>query len=164
MNPLAQHIVAVTVMLAVAIPAGLFVPRLFAQEVPPQLGLGALHKVEIFNTDKCLASFIAFESSNQSTQVNIEVPQGDACDKADGADLAAAATAKLQADLDFCQPISGLPDEDPDKLTDPKVADPDRKDLYYDGFDLCSRTVVVNITWDGREYNLAWKSANTGRK
>lgn len=151
-------------MLAIAVPAGLFVPRLFAQEVPPQLGLGALHKVEIFNADKCAASIIAFETGDKSFQVNIEVPKGAECDKAVGTELAAAATVKLQELLDFCRPISSLPDDDPDKLTDPKLADPDHKSMYYDGFDLCSRTVVVAITWDGREYNLAWKSANSGRK
>lgn len=164
MNSLAQHIVAVAVMLAIAVPAGLLASRLFAQEIPPQLGLGALHKVEIFNRGKCSASIIAFESSNKSTQVNIEVPPGKECTEAVGAELAAAATIKLQANLDFCQPISSLPDDDPDKLTDPKVADPDRKSLYYDGFDLCSRPVIVLITWDGKEYTLAWESANRGRK
>ena len=164
MNSLAQHIIAVAVMLAIAVPAGLFVPRLFAADPLPQLGLGALHKVEIFNTDKCSASLISFTSSNQSIQVNIEVPQGKECAQAIGTDLAAAATVELQNALDFCQPLSSLPDDDPDKITDPKVADPDRKALYHDGFDLCSRPVIVDITWDGTEYNLAWKSANSGRK
>lgn len=164
MNSLTQHIIAVGVMLAIAVPAGLFAHALFVADPLPQLGLGALHKVEIFNTDKCSASLIAFTGSNQSIQVNIEVPRGKECAQALGADLAATATAELQNALDFCQPISSLPDDDPDKITDPKVADPDRKSLYYDGFDLCSRPVVVEITWDGSEYNLAWKSTNSGRQ
>lgn len=164
MNSVAQHIVAVVVMLAIAIPSGLFVPRLFAQEVPPQLGLGALHKVEIFNTDKCSASLIAFTNANDSIQVNIQVPKGKECAQAIGTELAAAATTELQNALNICRRISELPDDDPDKLTDPKVDDPDRKDMYYQGFDLCSRSVIVEITWDGREYTLSWKSANSGRK
>ncbi len=157
-------ILGIAAIVLIAVPAGLLVPRLFAQDVPPQLGMGALHKVEIFNTDKCSVSLIAYKNSNQSIQVNIEVPRGKECAQAVGADLAAAATVELQNALDFCQPISGLPDDDPDKITDPKVADPDRKSLYHDGFDLCSRPVTVDITWDGTEYNLAWRSTNSGRK
>ncbi len=164
MNSVIQHIVAVAVMVAIAVPAGLLAPRLFAQEVPPQLGFGSLHKVEIFNIDKCSASLIAFQNSNQSTQVNIEVPRGKECAQAVGTELAAAATVQLQNALTTCQSISSLPDEDPDKLTDPKVEDPEHKSMYYDDFNLCSRPVIVLITWDGKEYNLAWKSTNSGRK
>ncbi len=142
-------------ILAITIPAGLFIPRLLAQEPPPQLGQGALHKVEIFNTDKCNANLIAFKNSNESIQVNITVPKGAECDKAVGMDLATAATMGLQDAMDFCVPISSLPDDDPDKLTDPKVVNPEQKSMFYKDFKLCSSPVVVQITWDGKEYNLS---------
>ncbi len=164
MNPIVQHIVAVAVMLAIAVPLGLLAPRLFAEEHPPQLGLGALHKVEIFNTDKCAAQIIAFTSGDKSIQVNIDVPRDGSCDRAVATELAAAATIELQNALTFCQPIADLPDDDPDRITDPRDTDPDAKSMYHDGFNLCSRPVIVEITWTGSEYTLAWKSANTGRK
>lgn len=166
MKSLAQHIIAVAVMLAIAVPAGLLVPQLFAQVVPPQLGLGALHKVEIFNTDKCSASIIAFTNSNKSVQVNIAVPTGEECDRAVGTDLAAAATAKLQTTLDFCQPLSSLPNDDPDKKVDPSTKNPKAKSLRWKVKNLephlCSSPVTVAITWDGNEYNLTWRSTNAG--
>ena len=164
MNSVAQHIVAITVMLAIAVPAGFLAPRLFAADPLPQLGLGALHKVEIFNTDKCNASLIAYKNSNESIQVNIAVPKGKECAQAIGSELAASATTELQNALDFCVPISSLPDDDPDKLADPKIADSDQKSMFYKGFDLCSSPVKVAIAWNGAEYTLAWKSSNRGRK
>ncbi len=92
------------------------------------------------------------------------MPRDGSCDRAVAAELAAAATVELQNALTFCQPIADLPDDDPDKLTDPRTDDPDAKSMYHDGFALCSRPVIVEITWTGNEYILAWKSANTGRK
>ncbi len=155
---------AVLVIVGIAVLGGLFIPRLFAQEVLPQLGMGSLHKVEIFNTDKCSASIIAFTSSNESAQVNIVVPRGRECAQAVGAMLASDATIVLQNLIDICQPISSLPDDDPDKTEDPRTGDADLKSMFYKGSDLCSRSVTVEITWDGNEYDLAWKSTNTGRK
>lgn len=49
------------------------------------------------------------------------------------------------------QPLSGLPDDDPDKTTDPN----DFPWLYWDGGDLCSRTVTVSeATWDGSQLSF----------
>ena len=42
--------------------------------------------------------------------------------------------------LVFRQPLSGLPDDDPDKTTDPNQY----PWLYWDGGDLCSRTVEIS--------------------
>ncbi len=155
---------AILLVVGISIPAGLFIPLLFAADHLPQLGLGALHKVEIFNTDKCNASIIAFTSSNKSVQVNIVVPQGRECAQAVGTVLASDATIVLQSLLDTCQSISSLPEDDPDKTKDPRTDDPDLKSMFYKGSDLCSRPVTVEITWDGSGYSLAWRSTNTGRK
>ncbi len=155
---------AVLLVVAIAVVGGLFIPLIFAADPLPQLGLGALHKVEIFNTDKCNASIIAFTSTNKSAQVNIVVPKGQECGRAVGTVLASDATIELQNLLDTCQPISSLPDDDSDKTKDPRTDDTDLKSMFYKGSDLCSRPVTVEVTWDGTEYNLAWRSTNTGRK
>lgn len=42
--------------------------------------------------------------------------------------------------LTYRQPLSGLPDDDPDKTTDPDQF----PWLYWDGGDLCSRTVEIS--------------------
>ncbi len=156
--------IAILLVVAITIPAGLFIPRIFAADPLPQLGIGTLHKVELFNTDKCNASIIAFTSSNKSFQVNIEVPRGQECGRADGTVLAADATIVLQNLIDSCQPIADLPEDDPDKTKDPRTDDTDLKSMFYKGSDLCTRPVTVQITWDGSEYNLSWRSTNTGRK
>ncbi len=155
---------AILLVVAIAIVGGLFIPLIFAADPLPQLGLGALHKVEIFNTDKCNASIIAFTSVDKSVQVNIEVPRGRECAQAVGTVLASDATIKLQGLLDTCQPISSLSDDDLDKTQDPRTEDTNLKSMFYKGSDLCSRPVTIEITWDGSEYNLAWRSTNVGRK
>jgi hypothetical protein len=55
--------------------------------------------------------------------------------------------------LTFRQPISGLPDDDPDKTTDPN----DYPWLYWDAGDLCSRTVTVSdATYDNQTKVLSF--------
>lgn len=51
----------------------------------------------------------------------------------------------LQDLIDLRIPIASLPDDDPDKTTDPA-----NDAMFWDGTDLVSRNcIVVSITWDG---------------
>ena len=53
--------------------------------------------------------------------------------------------------LTLRQPLSGLPDDDPDKTTDPDQF----PRLYWDNGDLCSRVVTVSdATWDGEQLSF----------
>lgn len=62
----------------------------------------------------------------------------------------AALKVALQDWLDVRQPISDLPDDDPDKTTDPA-----RPDLFWDGGDLVGRGVLVtDVTITGAGQNV----------
>ncbi len=156
-------LLGVIVVLGLMIPAGLFATFLFAQQPPPQLGLGALHKVEVITISKCEASITAFTASNKPNTVNISVPD-EICQALTGANIAVQATQILQEDLDFCQRLTDLPNEDPDKRTNPIISNPRAKSLKWrirpEATYLCSSPVTINITWDGTEYNLSWRSTN----
>ena len=145
------------------IPAGLFATFLFAQEVPPQLGLGALHKAEAITISKCEASIIVWTASNKPTTVNILAPD-EICEGLTGEFLAAQATQILQEDLDTCQKLTDLPEEDPDRRVNPIASNPKAKSLQWrikpEATYLCSSPVTVNIIWDGTQYNLSWRSTN----
>ncbi len=156
MNKKFRSILTTLLVLSVVIPAGLFIPHLLAQEPLPQLGLGALHRVEILNSTKCLATLTVFRSSDDTTnnEVVIDLPPGQ-CRRFTGEELAAQATQLLQDALDFCQPIQSLPNDDPDRFTDPA-----RASLFWRDGNLCSHVVEVTVTWDGVEYNLSWRSVN----
>ncbi len=146
----------ILLIVSIAVPAGLFIPRLFAQEPPPQLGLGSLHRVQILNSTKCSATLTIFKSSNDTNnnEVVINVPPGQ-CNRFTGEELAAQATLLFQDALDFCQPIQSLPSDDPDRFTDPA-----RASLFWRDGDLCSHGVEVTVTWDGSEYSIGWRSVN----
>ena len=145
------------------IPAGLFVTFLFAQEVPPQIGLGSLHKVEAVTVDKCEATITAFISSNRSESVNISVPD-EICSALTGEFIASQATQILQEALETCQRLTDLPDEDPDKRINPIITNPKAKSFKWrvrpEATYLCSSPVTINITWTGTEYTLGWRSTN----
>lgn len=162
LTPTIRTLLGIILILILVIPAGLFIPRwLFAQEIPPQVGHGALHKVEVTTVSKCEATILVWTSSNRSRQVNILVPK-DQCDKLTGGGIAVDTTIILQEALDKCQLLSDLPDDDPDLIKDPKTTD--QKSLYWDlkadDTFLCSSPVKVQVTWDGKEYSLSWRSTN----
>ena len=163
-TPTIKTLLGIIIILAIMVPAGLFIPRwLFAQEVPPQLGHGALHKVETTTVSKCEAVIATWTSSNKHLLTNIRILD-DQCAKLTGEEIAADTTTLLQQALDKCQKLTDLPADDPDKTTDPKTTD--QKSLTWDtradDTYLCSSPVKVTITWDGKEYNLSWRSTNAG--
>ncbi len=145
------------------IPAGLFATFLFAQTPPPQVGHGALHKVEIITVSKCEASIFTWTSSNRSRQTNILYPKEE-CDKLTGEEIAANTTILLQQDLDKCQLVKDLPEDDLDKILDPKTTEQKSQywDIRADDTYLCSSPVKVLVTWTGKEYILSWRSTNAG--
>jgi hypothetical protein len=162
-------IIVVTIIVlgsSVGLLAGLYGPRLLAQEPPPQVGHGALQRVEIVQSDKCSATLRIYRTSTDWHEASIALPPGQ-CNKATGEELADQATTFLQDALDKCQELSTLPSDDPDKTTDPIVTNPALKSLRWvikpDGFTyLCSSPVTVLVTWDGTQYNLEWRSTNAG--
>jgi len=158
-------LIGIVFVLALAIPAGLLATFLFAQEAPPQVGHGALHKVEITTVDKCEATIIAFTASNRPETVTI-LAEDEICQDLTGEFIAVQATQILQETLDKCQPLSSLPNEDPDKRVDPSTKNPKAKSLKWrvrpDNTYICSSPVTVTITWERSEYNLSWRSTNAG--
>ena len=153
-------------ILAFAVLGGLLIPRLlFSQASLPLLGTGALHKVEIIDNGKCNTSITAWESSIKGKTVDIRIPENE-CDRASGIKQAHIATLLLQEALETCQPLSSLPDDDPDKKADPSIDNPQAKSLKWrvrsDDTYLCSRPVTVKVTWDGLQYSLEWRSTNAG--
>ncbi len=74
----------------------------------------------------------------------------------DNVKVAAFIKAELQAHLDVRQNRSDLPNDDPDKTTNPK-----RLDLFWDGGNLVGRGVIVtNVVWDGTTYAVSLRRAN----
>lgn len=146
--------IIIVIIMGVAILAGLFIPRIIAQQEIPQLGYGALHKVEILNSTKCEATIRVYENSIEWKESVISVPTNQ-CNRATGNEIAAEATQRLQDAIDNCINRSTLPKDDPDRDTDPA-----RGDLFWSGNQICSRPVVVSITWTGTEYTLRWRSSN----
>ena len=69
--------------------------------------------------------------------------------KNDPVQIASKATQLLQAQLDFRQPLSSLPLDDPDK-----TVNPNRPDLFWDGTDLVGRAIKVTISWTGSNMQL----------
>lgn len=66
---------------------------------------------------------------------------------------AANLTAQIQADLDVRVARNTLPDDDPDKNTDPA-----QRDLFWDGRDLVARSVLVSVAPNRGGYDLRFKS------
>lgn len=55
---------------------------------------------------------------------------------------------RLQNFLDVSIPLADLPNDDPDKTTDPA-----RPDLFWDKGNLVGRgCVITNVVWDGQRY------------
>ena len=65
----------------------------------------------------------------------------------DSQGIANAIATNLQQQVDVKQPRSGLPNDDPDKTTNPN-----RPDLFWDGPDLIGRAIDVYVNWVGGEY------------
>lgn len=88
-------------------------------------------------------------SSNESIERTKADVQGRMAvgDRSDMAKVAAAMQAELQSALDVRQRIFDLPNDDPDKTTDPK-----RPDLFWDGADLVGRAETVTVAWDGVQF------------
>jgi hypothetical protein len=66
--------------------------------------------------------------------------------RVDGDEVAGLMQDLLQGMMEFRQSRNSLPDEDPDKATDPA-----RPDLFWDGQFLVSRPVLVEFTWNASE-------------
>ncbi len=148
-------------LVAIAILGALFIPRLLAQESPPQIGQGTLHRVEILDSSKCTMHIRVWKNSDEGLERQLALPPGQ-CNKFTGEELAATATTLLQEALDQCQLLSDLPDDEPAKITDPNRGS-FKWVLKPDGFTyLCSSPVTVLVTWDGTQYNLEWRSTNAG--
>ena len=62
--------------------------------------------------------------------------------RVDGDEVAGLMQGLLQGTQEFRVRINDLPDDDPDKTTDPA-----RADLFYDGQFLVSRPILVLFTW-----------------
>lgn len=74
----------------------------------------------------------------------------------DSQGIANAIASNLQAQVDVKQPRSGLPNDDPDKTTNP-----DRPDLFWDGPDLIGRSIIVYVTWSGTQYDVGVSKVGT---
>ncbi len=71
----------------------------------------------------------------------------------DSQGIANAIAVNLQQQVDIKQQRSSLPNDDPDKTTNP-----DRADLFWDGPDLVGRAITVSVTWTGSEYVVSVKT------
>ncbi len=64
--------------------------------------------------------------------------------------------ARLQNFLDVRIPLADLPDDDPDKTTDPA-----RPDLFWDKGDLVGRgCVITDVFWDGERFGVSIRRTN----
>ncbi len=164
-----QHLKPLLIIpiLGLAILAGLYIPRfLLAQEALPQVGHGALHRVEILDSSKCTMHIKVWLNNDEGLERQLALSSGQ-CNRFTGGELAATATQLLQEALDNCQLLTDLPIDDPDRTTDPIVTNSAQKSLKWilkpDGFTyLCSSPVTVTVIWNGTEYNLEWRSTNAG--
>lgn len=159
MNKLLHYVKAPLIIVSIitmAILAGLFIPLILAQEDPLTIGYGSLQKIEILNSSKCEATVRVYSNSIDWEEAVISVPQGQ-CSKATGDEIAAEATQRLQNSIDNCVNRNTLPSDDPDRDTDPAQGS-----LFWRDNQICSRPVVVIITWTGVSYTLTWRSSNVG--
>ena len=142
-----------------ALTAGLYLPRLLAQELPPQLPKGAIGTIQLENTGKCEVTIRYTKTGDLGKEAAMKAaPQ--ICNRTTGEEFANQLTSLIQESLDHCILVSSLPDDDPDKAKDPAT-----KSLYWefklDGLNyLCNHLVDVFVKWDGSVYDLQWKSVN----
>ncbi len=147
-----------SVIVLIGVISGLYIPRLVAQEEPPQRGYGSLQRMEMITIDKCSADFILYRNANDIIEASISIPAG-LCNTFTEDQIAQQTEDALQAFSDKCEPRSGLDSDDPDKTTDPK--DPQIFWSTVKGTpSLCSRTVDIGVEWSTEvsEYIISWSS------
>ena len=98
-------------------------------------------------------------SQIRSTALYVEINQGGRVDRVNHSDLRVGSD-KLRADdlkerlqilVDFRQPLSELPDDDPDKTTDPALPF-----LFWDQGDLVGRSCLIKaVSWDGQRFTVS---------
>lgn len=100
-----------------------------------------IHRIELNPTAGTLRLWRT--SDDASPQIAIDSFPGNPARKRERLE------AFVQQWLDVRQPIADLPDDDPDKYTDPG-----RLDLFWDGGDLVGRAVKVTVEYDGTTLNI----------